>query len=218
MYLAIMEDASMTSEDVAEDEVGETVAAVLAKAVDGRLVGEGGLLQWPTKWLLLSALEGEIIDHLGCDKRASAGKNGSNSRNGTCSRTVLTIRSGGGNRAPQPRRLLRTEDRREAPDLYGCVYGWVCNPVSRRRVHLSARLTERALLGSTGEPGTQFGRGRVVTVTAEPHLKQRAQGICRVLLGQHERVLWSGIIQQPHRAQHPRSRPWLVAPEGSAEG
>ncbi|MFH8538560.1 transposase [Streptomyces tendae] len=209
----------MTSEDVAEDEVGETVAAVLAKAVDGRLVGEGGLLQRPTKWLLESALEGEIIDHLGCDKRASAGKNGGNSRNGTCSRTVLT--DFGPVEATVPRNRDGSFELKIVVKLLTCMDACMAGSVILSvgaGVHLSARLTERALLGSTGEPGTQFGRGRVVTVTTEPHLKQRAQGICRVLLGQHERVLWSGIIQQPLRAQHPQSRPWLVAPEGSAEG
>jgi transposase-like protein len=33
---------------------------------------------------------GEITGHLGYDKREPAGKNGGNSRNGTCSKTVLT--------------------------------------------------------------------------------------------------------------------------------
>jgi transposase-like protein len=100
-----MEDASMTSENVAEHEAGESATAVSAKAVDDqlidelvsraqaeglRLTGEGGLLQQLTKRLLESALEGEISDHLGYDKHDPAGKDGGNSRNGKRSKTVLT--------------------------------------------------------------------------------------------------------------------------------
>jgi transposase-like protein len=100
-----MEDASMTSENVAEQDAVESAAAVSAKAVDDQLIdelvsraqaeglqltGEGGLLQQLTKRLLESALEGEITDHLGYDKHDPAGKNGGNSRNGTRSKTVLT--------------------------------------------------------------------------------------------------------------------------------
>jgi hypothetical protein len=100
-----MEDASMTSENVAEHEAAESAAAGSAKAVDDqlidelvsraqaeglRLTGEGGLLQQLTKRLLESALEGEISDHLGYDKHDPAGKDGGNSRNGKRSKTVLT--------------------------------------------------------------------------------------------------------------------------------
>jgi hypothetical protein len=100
-----MEDASMTSENVAEHEAGESAAAVSAKAVDDQLIdelvvraqaeglqltGEGGLLQRLTKRLLESALEGEITDHLGYDKHDPAGKDGGNTRNGKRSKTVLT--------------------------------------------------------------------------------------------------------------------------------
>ncbi|WP_416238159.1 IS256 family transposase [Streptomyces mutabilis] len=100
-----MEDASMTSENVAEQDAAESAAAVSAKTVDDQLIdelvsraqaeglqltGEGGLLQQLTKRLLESALEGEITDHLGYDKHDPAGRNGGNSRNGTRSKTVLT--------------------------------------------------------------------------------------------------------------------------------
>ncbi len=61
-----------------------------AQAEGLQLTGEGGLLQQLTKRLLESALEGEITDHLGYDKHDAAGKNGSNSRNGKRSKTVLT--------------------------------------------------------------------------------------------------------------------------------
>jgi putative transposase len=100
-----MEDASMTSESVAEHEAVESAADLSAKAVDDQLIdelvsraqaeglqlsGEGGLLQQLTKRLLESALEGEITDHLGYDKHDPAGKNGANSRNGKRAKTVLT--------------------------------------------------------------------------------------------------------------------------------
>ncbi|MGC0407435.1 hypothetical protein RKD31_000678 [Streptomyces sp. SAI-163] len=66
----------MTSENVAEQDAVESAVAVSAKAADDQLVsraqaeglqltGEGGLLQQLTKWLLESALEGEITDHRG---------------------------------------------------------------------------------------------------------------------------------------------------------
>jgi hypothetical protein len=130
-----MEDASMTSENVAEQEAVESAAAVSAKAVDDQLIdelvsraqaeglqltGEGGLLQQLTQRLLESALEGEITDHLGYDKHDPAGKDGGNSRNGKRSKTVLTdVGPVGDIRAPRPGRLLRTEDLQEtaeAPD------------------------------------------------------------------------------------------------------
>jgi transposase-like protein len=100
-----MENASMTSENVAEQDAVESAVAVSAKAVDNQLIdelvsraqaeglqltGEGGLLQQLTKRLLESALEGEMTDHLGYDKHDPAGKNGGNSRNATRSKTVLT--------------------------------------------------------------------------------------------------------------------------------
>ena len=95
----------MSSENVTEAEIDESVEPQPARAVDDRLIdelvsraqaeglqltGEGGLLQQLTKRLLESALEGEITDHLGYDKHDPAGKNGQNSRNGTRAKTVLT--------------------------------------------------------------------------------------------------------------------------------
>lgn len=55
------------------------------------MTGEGRLLQQLTKTVLESALEDEITDRLGYDKHDPAGKNGGNSRNGTRSKTVLTV-------------------------------------------------------------------------------------------------------------------------------
>ncbi|MFF3248805.1 transposase [Streptomyces sp. NPDC002870] len=56
-----------------------------------QLTGEGRLLQQLTKTVLESALEDEITDRLGYDKHDPAGKDGGNSRNGTRSKTVLTV-------------------------------------------------------------------------------------------------------------------------------
>lgn len=95
----------MTSNNTPEDASSEVAVPQSAKAVDDQLIeelvgraqaeglqlaGEGGLLQQLTKRLLESALEGEVTDHLGYDRHDPAGKNGSNSRNGARSKTVLT--------------------------------------------------------------------------------------------------------------------------------
>src|SRR5262249_15934380 len=42
------------------------------------------------KMVIEGALEGELDDHLGCEKNDPAGRNGANSRNGRRARTVLT--------------------------------------------------------------------------------------------------------------------------------
>ncbi len=47
-----------------------------AKAGGPALTGEGGVLAQLTKRLPESALEGEITDHLGCDKHDPAGREG----------------------------------------------------------------------------------------------------------------------------------------------
>ena len=55
------------------------------------LVGPGGLLTGLTKNVLEAGLEAEMTEHLGYDKHDPAGRErGSNSRNGTRSKTVLT--------------------------------------------------------------------------------------------------------------------------------
>lgn len=61
-----------------------------AKAEGVDLIGPGGLLSGLTKQVLETALEGEMAEHLGYDKHDPIGRNGSNSRNGTRSKTVLT--------------------------------------------------------------------------------------------------------------------------------
>ncbi len=59
--------------------LNELVARAQAEGL--QLTGEGGLLQQLTKQLLESALEGDMTDHLGYDRRDPAGKNGGNSKN-----------------------------------------------------------------------------------------------------------------------------------------
>ncbi|MGW7198485.1 hypothetical protein [Streptomyces chryseus] len=77
----------MTSENIAkasEVRAGPTAVddrlldefVVRAEAEGLRLIGEG--LQQLTKRLLESALEGGMMDHLGCDRHDPAGRNGAN--------------------------------------------------------------------------------------------------------------------------------------------
>ena len=95
----------MADQSVELEQVGAAEAAQAPQVADGRLItmlvdrarseglqltGGGGLLQQLTKRVLGSALEGEITDRLGCDKREAAGRNSGNSRSGTRSKTVLT--------------------------------------------------------------------------------------------------------------------------------
>ena len=54
------------------------------------LVGPNGLLSQLTKWVLETALEAEMTDHLGYDKHDPVGRNRGNSRNGVRSKTALT--------------------------------------------------------------------------------------------------------------------------------
>ena len=55
------------------------------------LVGPGGLLTGLTKGVLEASLEAEMTEHLGYDRHDPAGREkGSNSRNGTRSKRVLT--------------------------------------------------------------------------------------------------------------------------------
>ena len=56
------------------------------------LTGPGGLLKQLTKTVLEAALDEELTEHLGHERRAPAA--GANVRNGTCSETVLTESSG----------------------------------------------------------------------------------------------------------------------------
>ncbi|GAB7007785.1 hypothetical protein JCM18899A_52610 [Nocardioides sp. AN3] len=54
------------------------------------MTGPGGLLQALTKTVIETALDEEMVEHLGYDKHDPAGRGSGNSRNGTRSKTVLT--------------------------------------------------------------------------------------------------------------------------------
>jgi putative transposase len=83
-------------EPAAGSVAGATDEQLIAMPVDRargdglHLSGEGGLLQRLTKRVLEPALDGEITDHVGDDKRHPAGKGSGNSRNGSRTKTVLT--------------------------------------------------------------------------------------------------------------------------------
>ena len=77
-----------TPEGVDAELVGRLVEQ--ARAAGLQLTGEGGLLQQLTQRVIEAALDGEITDHLGYEKHDPAGKDGGNSRNGACAKTVLT--------------------------------------------------------------------------------------------------------------------------------
>ena len=53
------------------------------------LVGFGGLLNQLTKNVLETALDAELVEHLGYEKQDPVGRNSGNSRNGTRLKTVL---------------------------------------------------------------------------------------------------------------------------------
>ncbi|WP_244257273.1 IS256 family transposase [Kitasatospora cineracea] len=78
----------MAADLLDEQLIGQLVDRAHAGGI--RLTGEGGLLQQLTKRVLESALEGEITDHLGYEKHDKVGAGSGNSRNGICSKTVLT--------------------------------------------------------------------------------------------------------------------------------
>src|SRR6185312_6812589 len=66
----------------------------LAKEQGLSLTGPDGLLKALTKTVLETALNEELTEHLGYDKRDPAGRDSGNIRNGTRPKTVLTEASG----------------------------------------------------------------------------------------------------------------------------
>ena len=80
--------SSMPEQIDAQQLAEQLVEKARAEGVD--LVGPGGLLTGLTKTVLETALEAELSEHVGYDKHDPAGRNGSNSRNGTRAKTVLT--------------------------------------------------------------------------------------------------------------------------------
>jgi putative transposase len=82
-------------------EIDETAAVVVDRDLAEQLVeqaradglsldGPGGVLADLTKRVLEAGLEAEMTEHLGYEKHAVEGRNGSNSRNGTRTKTVIT--------------------------------------------------------------------------------------------------------------------------------
>lgn len=64
------------------------------RAEGGDLTGPDGLLKQITKTVIETALEEELVDHLGYDKHDPAGRNLGNSRNGYRSKTIVTDNCG----------------------------------------------------------------------------------------------------------------------------
>ncbi len=58
------------------------------------MTGPDGLLKAMTKTVIETALEEEMVDHLGYDKHDPVGRNRANSRNGNRSKTVVTDNCG----------------------------------------------------------------------------------------------------------------------------
>jgi hypothetical protein len=99
---AVIADAdtyAVAKRKLAQPDVDGVDAELMAQLVEQarsaglQLTGEGGLLQQLTKRVLESALDGEIIDHLGYDKGDPASKNCGNSRNGVRVLTADTYTS-----------------------------------------------------------------------------------------------------------------------------
>jgi len=80
---------SMTTDIVDQKELAEKLLAQ-AEEQNIELVGPGGLLNELTKNVLETALDAEMVEHLGYEKHDPDGRNSGNSRNGTRSKTVLT--------------------------------------------------------------------------------------------------------------------------------
>ena len=64
------------------------------RAAGGDLTGPDGLLKQITKTVVETALEEELVDHLGYDKHDPAGRNLGNSRNGYRAKTIVTDNCG----------------------------------------------------------------------------------------------------------------------------
>ncbi len=81
------------AEDDSLDAIDEQIVAHLAERARSeglQLTGEGGLLARLTKRVVVSALEGEMDDHLGYAKHDPSGRDGGNSRHGSRAKTVVT--------------------------------------------------------------------------------------------------------------------------------
>ena len=98
------------------------------------ILGQDGLLDELTKRLVERALEGEMTAHLGYEKHAAAGRNGSNSRNGKAVKRVKTSTSEIDVEVPRDRDgtfepQLLPKRRRRLPGFDDKVL-WRCMPVA----------------------------------------------------------------------------------------
>jgi putative transposase len=80
---------SMTTDIVDQKQLAEQLLAQ-AEEQNIELVGPDGLLNQLTKNVLETALDAEMVEHLGYEKHDPDGRNSGNSRNGTRAKTVLT--------------------------------------------------------------------------------------------------------------------------------
>jgi transposase-like protein len=81
--------AAVDKQDLDQQQLAEHLLAQ-AKEQGVDLVGPDGLLNQLTKKVLETALEEEMVEHLGYDKHDPVGRNRGNSRNGVRAKTVLT--------------------------------------------------------------------------------------------------------------------------------
>jgi putative transposase len=83
-------DAGLSPEELA------AIAGLVRKAREQgvAVTGPGGLLKALTKTVIETALEEEMVDHLGYDKHDPVGRNRANSRNGRRAKTVVTDNCG----------------------------------------------------------------------------------------------------------------------------
>ncbi|WP_372507973.1 transposase, partial [Mycolicibacterium crocinum] len=90
------DEAAVAAIDVPDSgEVDELeVARELVREAGVSLTGPGGLLKAMTKTVIETALDEELSEHLGYDRRDPAGYGSGNSRNGTRAKTVLTDAGG----------------------------------------------------------------------------------------------------------------------------
>ena len=92
--VSVAESASTEVVEVAEPSEDElAIARELVRSARGRgvaMTGPGGMLKALTKTVIETALDEEMVDHLGYERHDPTGRGSGNSRNGTRPKTVLT--------------------------------------------------------------------------------------------------------------------------------
>jgi len=83
-------EAAMTPREPMDQQLVAEQLVAQARAQGVELVGPGGLLNQLTKRVLETALEEEMLAHLGYDKHDPVGRNHANSLNGVRAKTGLT--------------------------------------------------------------------------------------------------------------------------------